>query len=96
MLIELIIIVFIKLMGAAVSGHWDLGDTGTSRDYDALVRSLGWQCECTNQTLFGAVPVARCLGAVQPDSPAKPTAPKRHILASRTCLAANMAAPTDS
>ena len=40
---EPIIIIFIKLMGAAISGHWDLGDTGTSRDYDALVRSLEWQ-----------------------------------------------------
>ena len=59
MLMEPIIIVFIKLMGAAISGHWDLRDTGTSRDYDALVRSLGWQCECTVHTLPGAVPVAR-------------------------------------
>ena len=58
MLMEPIIIVFIKLMGTAISGHWDLGDTGTSRDYDALVRSLGWQCECTAHTLPGAVPVA--------------------------------------
>ena len=39
---EPIILVFIKLMGAAISGHWDLGDTGTTRDYDTLVRSLGW------------------------------------------------------
>ena len=30
-------------MGAAISGHSDLGDTGTSRDYDTLARSLGWQ-----------------------------------------------------
>ena len=60
-------------MGATMSGHWDLGDTGTSRDYDALVRSLGWQCECTAHTLPGAVPVA---GAVRPDSPAKPTSQK--------------------
>ena len=45
---EPIIIVFIKLMGAAISGHWDLGDTGTSRDYDALVRSLGWQQRHSN------------------------------------------------
>ena len=58
MLMEPIIIVFIKLMGTAISGHWDLGDTGTSRDYDALVRSLGWQSECTAHTLPGAVPVA--------------------------------------
>ena len=40
MLMELIIILFITPMGATISGHWDLGDTGT------LVRSLGWQCEC--------------------------------------------------
>ena len=38
-----IILVFIKLMGAAISGHWDLRDTGTTRDYDTLARSLGWQ-----------------------------------------------------
>ena len=59
MLMEPIILVFIKLMGVAISGHWDLGYTGTSRDYDALVRSLGWQCECMAYTLPGAVPVAR-------------------------------------
>ena len=59
MLMEPIIIVFIKPMGAAISSHWELGDTGTSRDYDALVWSLGWQCECTAHTLPGAVPVAR-------------------------------------
>ena len=53
---EPIIIVFIKPMRAAISGHWDLRDTGTSRDYDALVRSLGRQC--TAHTLPGAVPVA--------------------------------------
>ena len=58
MLMEPIIIVCIKLMGAAISGHWDLRDTGTSRDYDVLVRSLGWQCECTAHTLPSAVPVA--------------------------------------
>ena len=56
---EPIIIVFNQLVGDAISGHWDLGDTGTSRDYDTLVRSLGWQCECTAHTLPGAVPVAR-------------------------------------
>ena len=68
-------------------------DTGTSRDYDALVRSFGWQCEGRARTLLGAVHVA---DAVRPDSPAKPTAQKRHIPTSRTCSAANMAAPTDS
>ena len=36
MLMEPIILVFIKLMGAAISGHWD------ARDYDTLARSLGW------------------------------------------------------
>ena len=29
-------------MCAAISGHWDLRDTGTTRDYDTLARSLGW------------------------------------------------------
>ena len=58
-LMEPIIIVFIKLMGAAISGYWDLRGTGTSRDYNTLVRFLGWQCECTAHTLPGAVPVAR-------------------------------------
>ena len=42
MLMEPMILVFIKLMGAAISGHWDLRDTGTTRDYDTLARSLGW------------------------------------------------------
>ena len=41
--IWLVIIVFTKLMGAAISGHWDLGDTGTSRDYDTLAQSLARQ-----------------------------------------------------
>ena len=40
---EPITLVFIKLMDAAISGHWDLRDTGTTRDYDTLARSLGWQ-----------------------------------------------------
>ena len=35
MLMEPIILVFIKLMGAAISGHWDLRDPGTTW-------SLGW------------------------------------------------------
>ena len=42
---ESIFIVFIKHMGAAISGHWTvspdcraLRDPGTSRDYDVLVR----------------------------------------------------------
>ena len=42
MLMEPIILVFIKLMGAAISGHWDLRDAGTMRDYDTLARSLRW------------------------------------------------------
>ena len=41
-LMEPIIIVVIKLMGTAISGQWDLRDTGTTRDYDTLARSLGW------------------------------------------------------
>ena len=42
MLMEPIILVFIKLMGAAISGHWNLRDTGTTQDYDTLAWSLGW------------------------------------------------------
>ena len=44
MLMESIIIVFSKLTGAAISGHWTilpdcttLQDPGTSQDYDVLV-----------------------------------------------------------
>ena len=70
---ELIIIVFIKPMGTAISGLWDLRDTRTLRDYDALVQSLVWQRDCTAHTLPGAVPVAHWMWAVRPDSPAKPT-----------------------
>ena len=66
MLMDPIILVFIKLMGATISGHWDLEDIGTTRDYDRRARP--W------------VAVAQ----------------KRHILASRSCLAAKMAAPSDS
>ena len=76
MLREPIILVCIKLMGAAISGHWDLGDTGTTRDYDTLARSLNWVA--VRVRLWVAV------------------APKRHILASRSCLAAKMAGPSDS
>ena len=47
---EPIILVFIKLMGPVISGHWDLRDTGTTRDYDTLVRSLG----CQGQALGGS------------------------------------------
>ena len=42
MIMEPVILVFIKLMGVAISGPWDLRDTGTTRDYDTLARSLGW------------------------------------------------------
>ena len=47
------ILVFIKLMGAAVSGHWDLRDTGTTQDYDTLARSLG-PVHCQGQALGGS------------------------------------------
>ena len=30
-LMEPILLVFLKLMGATISGHWDLRDTGTTR-----------------------------------------------------------------
>ena len=63
MLMEPIILVFIKLMGAAISGHWDLRD----RVSWVAVRVRPW------------VAVAQI----------------RHIL-SRSCLAAKMAAPSDS
>ena len=52
MIMEPIILVFIKLMGAAISGHWDLRDTGTTRDYDTLARS-GWQSH--NNVTFSPV-----------------------------------------
>ena len=39
MLMEPNILVFIKFMDAAISGHWDLRDIGTTRDYDTLARS---------------------------------------------------------
>ena len=42
MLMEPNILVFIKHMGAAISGHWDLRDIGTTRDYNTLARSFGW------------------------------------------------------
>ena len=40
--IQPIILVFIKLMGTAISGHWDLRDIGTTCDYDTLAWSLAW------------------------------------------------------
>ena len=43
MRMEPIILVFIEPMGTTISDHWDLRDTGTTRDYDTLARSLGWQ-----------------------------------------------------
>ena len=48
---EPIILVFTKLMGAAISGHWDLRDTGTTRDYDTLARSPSG---CQGQALGGS------------------------------------------
>ena len=48
MLMEPIILVFIKLMGAAISGHWDLGDTGTTRDY--ATRDYGLLGGCQGQS----------------------------------------------
>ena len=42
-LMELIIHAVIKFMGAVINDHWDLRDTGTTRDYDTLAWSLGWQ-----------------------------------------------------
>ena len=36
-------------MGAAISGHWDLEDTGTSRDYDALVRRVSSAARFSSQ-----------------------------------------------
>ena len=44
-----------------VSGHWDLANTGTTRDYDTLVWSLGWQCECMAHTLPGAGWQCECM-----------------------------------
>ena len=83
-------IVCIKLMGAAINGHWDLGDTGTSRDYDAVVRSLGGSVSvrpipCPALCLWHAER-EQCGQILQPSLLTK----KRHILASRTCSAANM------
>ena len=52
MLMGPIILVFIKGMGAAISGHWDLRDTGTSRDYLTLLRGLLGGCR--GQALGGS------------------------------------------
>ena len=41
-LMKPIILVFIKLMGAAISGHWDLRDAGTMRDYDTQECAVSW------------------------------------------------------
>ena len=76
MLMEPIVIVFIKLMGAAISGHWDLA--ARHRDYVRLGHS------CAVYWVFVRV------------RPSVAVAQKRHILASRSCLAAKMAAPSDS
>ena len=50
MLMEPIILVFIKLMGAAISGHWDLRDT--DRDYARVLRCLLGGCQ--GQALAGS------------------------------------------
>ena len=86
---EPIIIVFIKLMGTAISGHWDLRDTGTLRDYDTLVRSLGgsqsqalggsvsvWPVPCPALCLWHAER-EQCGQILQPDSPAQKTSHSR-------------------
>ena len=44
-LMEPIILVCIRFLGAAISGHWNLRDTGGTRDYDTLARSLVWLSE---------------------------------------------------
>ena len=41
-LMEPIILVVIKLIGAAFSGHWDLRDTGTIRETMTLLRAVCW------------------------------------------------------
>ena len=51
MFMEPIVLVFIKLMSAAISGHWDLRETGTTRDYDTLAGLLGG---CRGQALGGS------------------------------------------
>ena len=66
MLLELIVIIFIKSLGAAISGHWVCKTRGLRETMTVLLWSLGWQsglgpgwqCECMAHTLPGAVPVA--------------------------------------
>ena len=92
MLMEPIIIVFIKLMGAAISGHWDLGLRETMTLLCGLLGgSVGVRpIPCPALCLWHAEQ-EQCGQILQPSLPHK----KRHILASRTCSAANMAVPTD-
>ena len=83
-----IILFFIKLMGAAISGHWDTmtllcGLLGGS----VGVRPIPCPALCLWHTEW-----EQCGQILQPSLPDK----KRHILTSRTCSAANMAASTDS
>ena len=52
MLMEPIILVFIKLMGAAISGHWDLRDVEGLREIMTLLRGLLGGCQ--GQTLGGS------------------------------------------
>ena len=44
-------------MGAAISGHWDLRDTGTTREYNTLARSLG--CSGGSRVVRGFNPPPR-------------------------------------
>ena len=92
-LMELIIIVFLKSTGAAISGHWE---TQGLRETMTLLCGLLSGSMSVGPYLARRCACAHSMGAVWPDSPAKPTMQKRHILASRTCSAANMAVPTDS
>ena len=57
MLMEPIIIVFIKLMGAAIVAI-GTRETQGLRETMTLLCGLVWQCECTAHTLPGAVLVA--------------------------------------
>ena len=56
MLMELIIIVFIKLMGAIISGHWACKIVVHSLGWQSGL-GPGWQCEGMAHTLPSTVPV---------------------------------------
>ena len=59
MSMETIIIVFLKLMGVAISGHWAVSaDCATLRDYDVLVR----QAISTASGLSVVSSAAQCTG----------------------------------